>query len=196
MFATLHSIPGVLLVFTLGLVMTGCSRVMNALVYKMDCGFVIPVEYDGLKNRRVAIVCTKLTGQTGFDRDMQDIASAVVNGLKRDVNGIAIVNQSDIDNWMDRSDSFSKINFAQLAEAVSAERVLSIEFGNLQFPDTRRLNPGHAQFLVAVYESTSGKRKFLYDEPDFVFLTANKSNSDIRARSIEQLADEIVAMFH
>ncbi len=114
----------------------------------------VDAEYDGLKGKRVAVVCREPGGLSYTDHDVPPLLSEVVSQLlKENVDKIKIVPQSEIRDWTDHHELDS---YKEFGLAMKANRIVVLELANFSVRQGKTTLQGDASVEVAVYDVTSG----------------------------------------
>lgn len=177
----------------------GCTAVATAL-YVIK-GTNVDAEFDGLKDKRVAVVCRPVVAldyQNGAVA--KDLAVAVGHLLKQNVRKIELVDPSEVDNWCDENDWY---NFTEVGEAVHADVVVAIELEQFSLYESLTLYRGRAETLIQVYDMTAGgdliwqKRPGTSEYPPNISLDRSvKDENEFRTEYIQVLATEIGRHFY
>src|SRR3954463_10276590 len=62
---------------------------------------MVPAEFDGLKGKRVAVVCLDANSLTGPGGEADAVGKAVAMTLARNVHDVNMVPQSKVADWLD-----------------------------------------------------------------------------------------------
>jgi hypothetical protein len=147
-------------VVLLGLGVTGVAGCIGPLlatgIYVAQGGNVVPADFDGLKNHRVVVLCRPPASHefrhAGASRN---IAHRVGQLIQRNVKGVQVVDQKEVDNWMDESGGEE---FKDLGRAVDAEMLVHVELDDFALAKGRTLYQGRAEATVTVYDMKDGEK--------------------------------------
>lgn len=137
---------------------TGCLHLLMATgIYLWDGGNIVPAECDALQKKRVVVVCRPpASSEYSFAGASRELAKRVSDLLEMNVPGIEIVNQKEVDNWIDESDL---IDFKDVAKAVKADMVVHVELDTFDLYKGKTLYQGNSEITVTVYDmKEKGKR--------------------------------------
>lgn len=150
----LYRIPFSLTLVALGVLVssTGCSLAANLL--NAYSGNMIPPAFDGLSERRVAVVCVADSTAYGPSVVTNQLALSVDQLLRANVPDIEIVSQNEIDDWRDNNE-WNGIDFSPLGKGVDAEMVVLVDIGSFRIHDGKTMYRGRADVGVAVYDMTA-----------------------------------------
>lgn len=129
---------------------TGCIGAMSQLLYVIK-GHNVPAAYDGLKEKRVAIVCVSDASAYGPDRLTDTVSKAVSMKLARGVKKIEVVPQVQIDSWIDQN-AWDELEFSALGKGVGANAVVAIEIASYSIHEGPTIYKGRAEVTVTVYD--------------------------------------------
>ena len=128
---------------------TGCGRALATLVYVIK-GNEINAEFDGLKDKRVVVVCRPPASLEyrygGADRQL---AKRVGELLAANVKKIDLVKPSEVENWTDQRDGD---DVKELAEAVNAQIVVRIDLEDFELEKGPTLYQGKADTVITVFD--------------------------------------------
>lgn len=129
----------------------GCApvRLFSNLLHATGADLA-PAEYDGLKGRRVAIVCVSDSLSYGPSTAATQLARNVGELLGAKVKDISIVPQRKVDEWFDQHD-WENFDMPALGDGVGADAVLAIDLHNFSIYDGQTLYKGRADLEMVVY---------------------------------------------
>src|SRR5262245_36307278 len=84
-----------------------------------------PAEFDGLKGKRVAVVCLDANSLGGPGGEADTVAKAVAMLLGSNVKDIKIVRQSEVADWLD-SHGDDVTDYRDIGRGVKADMVVGI----------------------------------------------------------------------
>ena len=141
---------GLLLVIAvLGFSSPGCSVVAN-MAYWWN-GSNVPARWDGLKGKRVAVVCLDANSLGGPGGEADAIARAVTAALGQNVPKIKMVRQSEIADWID-SQNQEVTDYRDVGRGVKADMVVGIDLISFNIHEGQTLLRGKATVRVRVYD--------------------------------------------
>ncbi len=181
------------------LVSTGCTDALVTAVYLIR-GREVPGDYEGLKGKKVAVVCRPLVGLAYRDSHVaQDLSRAVGLLLKRNVKKIEIVDQGKVENWIDEH---SWEEYTQVGKAMKADMVVGIDLEQFNIYEGQTVYQGKARVSVKVYDCQ--KKELAFEKqlpqvvypPNHVVSAAEVQESDFRKEFLGVLADYIGILFY
>jgi hypothetical protein len=178
----------------------GCVSLAANLLHAIH-GNNRPAEFDGLKGRKVAIVCGTDSGM-GTDATSALLTGYIHAALNNNVKDIDIVRQSEVERWLD-SHGRSDADYVEVGKGVGADSVLAVEVLNLSLKNGATLYKGQSDISVTVYDvSAGGKVVFRKLIPEFVFpkmggpTVTDISEAKFRSRYLTIVASTISGLFY
>lgn len=145
---------------------TGCA-VLYQLAY--GDGHKIDAKYTGLENRRVAVVCVMNPSTYGDGATSTLIADNTERVLQTHVEGIDVVPQSEVADWMD-TNNWDESDFVEIGRGVKADMVVAIDVDSFSLHEGPGLFKGRAEVTTTVYDLTrDGKEVFRTTDHQFTF---------------------------
>jgi hypothetical protein len=144
------------LVASLTLSATGCVSLIAHLL-NASMGNRVPAAFEGLAERRVAVVCISQSSLFGPTQAAQDIGTTIESYLQRRVPEIQLVDQQEIADWMDQHD-WNKIDYRELGTGVGAQLLVAAEIKSFSLYEGRTLFKGTAEVGLTVYDLTQKGR--------------------------------------
>ena len=179
----------------------GCTRVLQTAVYLVR-GTDEPAEFNGLKEKKVVVVCRPLTELSyscnGVDKELSaEVGRQLKAHLKRK---ITIVDPDDVADW---TDEHPVEDFAEIGRNMEADMVVAIDMLTFNTMLGQTLMQGKSQLKVAVYDmSKDGDVVFQKSLPQIVYPenngipTQDKPEDEFRRQYVGVLADEIGKLFY
>lgn len=164
-------------------------------------GIKVDAKFNGLKGKRVAIVCLDSNSLKGPGGEADAIARAVSNILAYNVEDIKIVPQSKIADWIDGHDQ-NLTDYRDIGRGVEADMLVGIDLESFSTHEGQTLLKGRAKVSVRVYDMGKGGQ-VVYETPasEISFpehgarhVTENESN--FRVIFIHTLAQRIAKDFY
>lgn len=145
-------LPMVLSSFCLAL--GGCGPVAT-LAWLINGPEMIPAEFDGLKGKRVAVVCldSNSLGSPGGEADT--VAKAVGILLGKNVQDIKMVRQTEVADWLD-SHGDDLTDYRDVGRGVKADMVVGIDLLAFNLHEGQTLLKGRSKVGVKVYDMKKG----------------------------------------
>jgi hypothetical protein len=176
------------------------------------CGFMAQMHYwmtgdlvaaktTCLDNKKVAVVCLDANTLLGPGSEADAVAKAVSNTLAFHVEGINIVRQQEINDWIDGQNQ-DLADFRDVGRGVKADMVVGIDLESFSIHEGQTLLKGRSRVRTRVFDMTQGG-KLVYETPprEVAFpengarpITENEAN--FRLLFIHTLARKIAKDFY
>jgi len=142
---------------------TGCLHQLVATgMYVFQGGNVVDAACTELEGERVVVlVRPPASNEYRHAGAARAIGSRVSSLLQMKVDGIDVVSQQEVDNWVDEQDWE---NFKDLGRAVKASRVVYVEIDSYELFKGKTLYQGDAEVKVSVYDMKN-RGTLLYEDP-------------------------------
>ncbi len=185
---------------TLTLTCLGGCAIVNHLMYVVG-GATVPAEFDGLKGKRVAVVCVSPNDDYGPGSNAVMLSKQVESLLRARVKEIRVVPHGEVANWIDRNNW--QYDYLQIGRGVKADFVVSIDLMRFSLREGSTLYKGHADANVSVFDMSQGGNKVYHNVlEDFTFPARGAqpvtdiSESKFKRAFVRVLAENIVRSFH
>ena len=135
-----------LLTFTaaaLLVVLPGCGPIAT-MAWLIHGPEMIPAEFDGLKGKRVAVVCLDANSLSGPGGEADAVAKAVALTLQRNVPDIKMVRQNEVADWLD-SHGDDVTDYRDVGRGVKADMVVGIDLLSFNLHEGQTLLKGPLQ---------------------------------------------------
>jgi hypothetical protein len=156
----------IFLVLLLPAVAIGCKSALQTIGILCE-GFDTKAEWDGLKGKKVAVVCRTIASQ---DFSNEGAARALAEGiserLKAHVKDIHIIPQQNVDKQIDEN---GMEDFVQIGKAVKAEKVVGVSIESFGVLDGQTLFRGRATVSVQVCDVAEKQTEWHKSPPPFVY---------------------------
>lgn len=177
----------------------GCNIVATGM-YVLT-GNDTPAEFDGLKGKKVAIVCRPVTALDFNNSSVSTmLAQQLGIRLKKNVKDITIIDQRKVSDW---SDENTWEEYVEIGKAVGAEMVVGIDLEEFSLYEGQTLYQGRANLHFAVYDVSKSKEhvweKFLPQvtyPPSGGVPASERPESEFRRKFVGTLADQVARFFY
>jgi hypothetical protein len=143
---------------------TGCGVVgLMAQVSYWIYGDKIAPQTHCLEKKRVAVVCLDPGSLKGPGNEAAALAKAISNALAYNVEGIDVVRQQEINDWIDTHDD-DLTDFRDVGRGVKAEMVVGVDLESFTLHEGQTLLKGRANVAVKVFDMTQNG-KVVYETP-------------------------------
>ncbi len=154
-----------------------------------------------LDNKRVAVICLDANSLLGPGSEAEAVAKAVSNTLAFNVDGIKIVRQQEINDWIDSHDE-DLTDFRVVGRGVKADMVVGIDLESFSIHEGQTLLRGKARIRTRAYDMSQGgkvvyetpTREIVYPENGARHITESEAN--FRLLFITMLARKIACEFY
>jgi hypothetical protein len=180
----------------------GCLARFAAHMLNAGLGNMVAAKFNGLAEKRVAIVTVSGSSSFGPSSAAELVARTVARKLRDNVKHIDLVSPQEIADWMDRND-WNEIDYREVGEAVGADLVLAIDLHSFSLYDGKTLYRGKCDSSIAVYDVKNGG-EVLFEQvpPQIIFPvssglhTTDASESDFRRWFIEYVGERLARNFY
>lgn len=179
--------------------LAGCSAIATAM-YVVK-GTNVPAEYDGLRNKRVAVVCRPSANLTyGNTQAAKLIAKEVNSLLRQNVRKIKLVDQREVEEWID---SHGLDEYDELGRALDVDMILAIELEHFSLYQGQTIYQGKITTTFTVYDMRQDG-EVVYERagresmwpPNAVVSTSEKSEIEFRRDCVREFSREIARHFY
>lgn len=186
----------------LGLVLiSGCVGTLANLMHVAH-GNLVPANYEGLEEKKIAVVCVSNSEAFGPSNASVQLARMVGQLIKSNVDKSEVIDPQKIADWIDRND-WDYMNYPEVGRAVKADMVVAIDLDSFSLDDGKTLYRGRAQIKVVVYDMTEGgKEVFAYTPTEVIFpessgYHATETTEEVfRRQFVAVLANRIARQFY
>jgi len=179
----------------------GCQGALATLMY-LTKGTDTPAEYDGLREKRVAVVCRPLVNlkyrNSGAARDLARELSVL---LGKRVPKVEMIEQRKVAEWIDENGQWD--DCLEVGKALDADMVVAVDLHGFSIYENQTLYQGKATVAVRVYDcSVPGEPVFQREPPQTVYPPnsviprADRPEKEFRREFVEVMADQIGRYFY
>jgi hypothetical protein len=138
----------------LAAVLPGCGP-LATIAWLIHGPEMIPAEFDGLKGKRVAVVCLDVNSLSGVGGEADTIAKAVGMLLSKNIKDMHLVRSTEVADWVDtHGDDLT--DFRDVGRGVKADMVIGIYLVAFNLHEGQTLLKGRSKVGVKVYDMTKG----------------------------------------
>ncbi len=179
----------------------GCTAALSTAMYIIR-GHTIPAEFEGLRDRRVAVVCRPpATDQFRNAQAGELLARELGRLLNERVSKIEVVDYRDVANWQDEH---TWRDPTELARGVEADMLVFVDLNAFDIYQGQTLYQGRARVSLAVYDmEQDGAVVFEKELPPSTYppnvgvpTSERPDDSVFRNEYVRVLADEIGRHFY
>jgi hypothetical protein len=162
---------------------------------------MLPAEFDGLRGKRVAVVCLDANSLSGPGGEADAVGKAVTALLTKNVPEIHMVKQSEVADWLDNHGS-DVTDYRDVGRGVKADMVVGLDLLSFNLHEGKTLLKGRAKVGVKVYDMKKGgelvyeaaPKEIGWPENGARHVTENEAN--FRTIFIGMLAERIARDFY
>ncbi len=168
--------------------MLGCAAIAglpSQIMYVIH-GHKVSAEYDGLRKKRVAVVCVSDASAYGPNTLTYTVERRLAERLKQNIKKISIVPQSAIDDWKDKN-GWDEENFYQIGRGVNAEMVVAIEISSYSLHDGQTMYKGRTSVSTTVFDMQTGTVCFRRGPEEYIFPKSGQPAIQNTDRQFEEL---------
>jgi hypothetical protein len=162
---------------------------------------MVPAEFDGLKGKRVAVVCLDANSLTGPGGEAETVAKAVSLQLGKSVSDIHMVREKEVADWLDTHGD-DVTDYRDVGRGVKADMVVGIDLLAFNLHEGQTLLKGRAKVGVKVYDMKKGGELVYEAAPNEIAWPENgarhvtENEANFRMNFIRELADRIARDFY
>lgn len=129
---------------------TGCIGMTAQLLYLVK-GQKVPAEFEGLADKRVAVVCVASSASYDPGSAPSMLSQLVESLLRQNVDDIKMVRHDEVVDWIDNHD-WDQVDYRDVGRGVNADAVVSIELENYRLHEDATMFKGRANVTVKVHD--------------------------------------------
>ena len=144
----------ILAVLALLAALPGCGPIAT-IAWLIHGPEMIPAEFDGLKGKRVAVVCLDANSLSGPGGEADAVGKAVAMLLAKQVPDIHMVRQNEVADWLDTHGD-DVTDYRDVGRGVKADMVIGIDLLAFNLHEGKTLLKGRSKVGVKVYDMKKG----------------------------------------
>jgi hypothetical protein len=177
---------------------SGCTSALATAVWLIK-GPNMPAEFDGLRGKKVVVVCRPFSSSLYANPGIaKDISRQVGLLLKEQVRGIEVIDERKVAEWIDNN---TWDDYTEIGEALEADFVMGIDLEHFSVLQSQTLLQGKANYAINLYDCATGELVFEKQPPQTVYppnhviSVQDRQEADFRREFVRILADEIARHF-
>ena len=171
----------------LAITQLGCVRLITTMGYFIQ-GTNDDPEFEGLKDKKVAIVCRPLIElKYGAGTAANDLAERVGQKLRQNGKRIKIVKQSKVSNWTDEN---PEQELEEIGRGVQADVVLGIDIVEFSLYQGQTLYQGKSQVKLTVCNVADGE--ILWQESMRQIVWPTRGGQSTQDKPVQQFQREYI----
>jgi hypothetical protein len=148
---------------------SGCVGLLSNLMYAVK-GEKVPAEFDGLKEKKVAVLAINADSPYQDDVSSRMLARQVTEILQTEVKKIEMLDEDVINQWRDKN-GWENMDFQAMGKDIGADMVVVFEMSDLKLKDGATIFRGHCGVNTTVYDVALSKKVFRKSLEDFTYPT-------------------------
>ncbi|MGO9114855.1 MAG: hypothetical protein ACLP9L_37045 [Thermoguttaceae bacterium] len=180
-------------------VVIGCKSGLESFTLLYE-GYDIPPEWDGLKGKKVAVVCKPLTSQEFSNSGAaRALAEGICDRLKAHIKDIHIIEPQKVATLVDEK---GIEDYAEIGKALKAEKVIGIDIESFSVLDGQTLFRGRSTVNIQVYDVAEKHVEWRKSPPQFEYPRngptpmADFTEMEFRNRFVGILAEQLARYFY
>jgi hypothetical protein len=178
---------------------SGCN-VMATAMYVIQ-GTNAHADFDGLKGKRVAVVCRPVTSLHFRDSSVsRDLAKQVSAQLQKNVKNVKMIDQREVIEWADEN---TWDEYYEIGKALNADMVIGLDLEEFSLLQGQTLYQGKANLKVIVYDVAKGREPVFERNlpqavypPNSAIPSSEKPESHFRRQFVEYLSRQVSQYFY
>ena len=180
---------------------SGCGPVAT-IAWLIHGPEMVPAEFEGLKGKRVAVVCLDSNSLGGPGGEADTVAKAVGILLSKNVSDIRTVRPTEVADWLD-SHGDDVTDYRDVGRGVKADMVIGIDLLAFNLHEGKTLLKGRAKVGVKVYDMKKGRGELVYESspkeiawPENGARHVTENEANFRTIFVGMLAERIARDFY
>ncbi len=178
---------------------SGCVSALATVMWVVK-GNDVKAEYDGLRGKRVAVVCRPLVElqYTAGSRSAQELAAELGRNLSQRVSKITIIDPRKVMQWTDEHETE---DLAEVGKALKADVVLCVNLEEFSLFQSQTLYQGKSTMDVTVYDVAEHEEAWHKSIPRILYppnrgVDTSMAENDFRRQFISHLAETVGRHFY
>ncbi len=180
---------------------SGCVGLVANLM-NVAHGNLVPAQFKGLEERRVAVVCVSNSEAFGPTSASVALSKQVGKLLEQNVREISLIDPQAVADWIDEN-GWDYMDYVALGKGVDAEMLVAIDLDGFSLHEGRTLYKGRAEVSITVYDLLqSGKEVFATIPPQIQYPrnsgyhTTDLSEAAFRRQFLTIVSSQIARHFY
>lgn len=179
---------------------SGCVSMAANMLYAIR-GNELPAEYDGLTEKRVAVICST-DGASAGDAASTLLTSYICTILTEKLPKAHLVPPDEVEQRME-IEGWSKTDIGSIGKGLNADQVVIVKISDLKLRDGATLFRGQCNIDVDVYDvKTESRLVFTKKMADHTFPqhggvpVTDTTEANFRNAYLQLVASRVAALFH
>jgi hypothetical protein len=181
------------------LIATGCNVLATAM-YVIQ-GTNSPAEFEGLKGKRVAVICRPVTSLHFRDSSVsRDLAKQIGLLLQKHVSKLTLIDQREVFEWADEN---NWEEYVDIGKALGADVVVGLDLEEFNLYQGQTLYQGKANLKIVVCDVAKGKEPVFEQNlpqaiypPNGAIPAGEQPEAQFRRKFVDYLARQIGNYFY
>ena len=189
----------VLSLVLLSLVAVGCKSALQSFSILYE-GYDIPAEWEGLRGKKVAVVCKPLTSQEFSNSGAaRALAEGICDRLKAHVKDIHIIDPQKVAALVDEK---GMEDYLEIGKELKAEKVVGIDIESFGILDGQTLFRGRSTVSIQVYDVAEKHVEWRKSPPQIEYPRMSSTPAsdftemEFRNKYVGILADRVARFFY
>lgn len=177
----------------------GCTGALATAVYLVK-GTDIDADFEGLRNKRVAVVCRPVAGlEIRSQNAASRIAERLSGLLAQRVPKIEVIDQEEVAEWVDNN---LWEEYAEIGRALDADLVVGVDLERFRIFEGQTIYRGKAIVGVQVIDCKTGEAVYERSLPQIVYppnrvvSASEQQEAEFRREFVAVVADQVGRLFY
>jgi hypothetical protein len=177
----------------------GCKSGLESIALLYE-GYDIPAEWDGLKGKKVVVVCKPLTSQEFSNSGAaRALAEGISDRLKTHIKGIHIIDPQKVAALIDEK---GMEDYVEIGKTLKAEKVIGVDIESFGVLDGQTLFRGRSSVSIRVYDVADKHVEWRKSPPQFEYPrigstpAADLTEVEFRNQFVNILSEQIARFFY
>jgi hypothetical protein len=191
-------LPALLTLLALVVAAAGCKTALISAGLLWN-GYEVPAEFDGLKDKKVVVVCKMISTEFSNMHTERALAEAISERLKVNSKKIHLIEPQKAIALRDEKGLDDAI---EIGKQLKADKVIAIDIESFRVNEGQTLYRGRSAMSIHVFDVATKDDEWHKQPPQFEYPSIGPtpaqemSEADFRNRFIANLADQIARYFY
>jgi len=179
--------------------LSGCAGLLANILWD---GRMVDAKYDGLKEKKVAVVCVADHSLYAPGSAASMLARQVEQLIKTKVKDVQVVDQQTVRDWIDHHD-WDRLDYRDVGEGLGVDRLVAIELEDFNLHNGATFYKGTCDMRASVYDMENSGEEIViadslpvqYPRVSSVAIT-DTTESQFRKRFVSVIAHNVAKNFY
>ena len=183
----------------LSVVAAGCKSLMESVAIFYE-GYDEPAQWEGLKDKTVAVVCKPLTSEEFSNAGAaRALSEGICERLKAHIKGIHIIDPRKV---ADLRDETGMEDYVEIGKKLKADKVIGVDIESFGVRDGQTLFRGRSTVTIRVYDVAEKNVEWHKSPPQFLYPRIGStpaqdvSEMEFRNQFVAILSEQIARFFY